>query len=46
MTMDFDARDSVFASYYESGQQLHLADAIDSLNDEEDDVDGRTMNPG
>ena len=45
MTTDFDARDSVFASYYESGQQLHLADAIDSLNDEEDEVDGRTMNP-
>ena len=44
MTADFDGRDSVFASYYESGQQLHLSDAID-LADDEDDVDGRTMNP-
>ena len=44
MTADFDGRDSVFASYYESGQQLHLSDAID-LADDEDDVDGRATNP-
>ena len=44
MTMDIDGKDSVFAAYYESGQQLYLSDAIDQPNGE-DEADGRTMNP-
>ena len=44
MTTDFDRGDSVFATYYESGQQLYLSDTLD-LAGEEQESDSRAMNP-
>ena len=45
MTMaDSEGREGVFASYYEGGQQLHMADAIDLASEKEDTAD-RPMNP-